>query len=113
VLASRAAVCILKKSAASLLEAAVGGHHRDMSTDLNTLADTLRTQLGSLSNGASVAGSDGSIEVQLTPDAAQALSAALASHHASSESSAEDQEWNAVSERVSEIEGFTGGESGE
>lgn len=109
-----------------------------MSIDLNTLAGELRSQLTNLAGGSSTPGDSSAasadvylevvdtfedpdaenrvrrIALQLSPEAAQALSSALSSTQSGTDSNAgteEDQQWNATTERVSEIEGFTGGDS--
>jgi hypothetical protein len=89
-----------------------------MPTDLKTLAGKLRLQLLDLDVEASaIPNSDsGGIELQLSPTAAQALSQILESSQKPARLGEQDpaeQEWEARSERVSEIEGFTGGEAPE
>jgi hypothetical protein len=86
-----------------------------MSTDLDALAGKLRSQLLDLGVEASATSSGGSggIELQLSSSAGQALSDALGAlpkGQAAADSPA-DQEWEARSERVSEMEGFTGGDA--
>jgi hypothetical protein len=86
-----------------------------MSTDVHALADSLRSQLLELGIEVSATPASGSdaIALQLSPQAAQALSALLASSRKrlGTADSPADQEWEATSERVSEIEGFTGGDA--
>jgi hypothetical protein len=89
-----------------------------MPTDLHTLAGKLRLQLLDLDVEASAIPNNdsGGIELRLSPTAAQALSQILDSSQKPSRLGQEDpaeQEWEARSERVSEIEGFTGGEASE
>jgi hypothetical protein len=88
-----------------------------MPTDLHTLAGKLRLQLLDLDVEASaIPNSDsGGIELRLSPTAAQMLSQILESQKPSrlGEQDPAEQEWEARSERVSEIEGFTGGEASE
>jgi hypothetical protein len=86
-----------------------------MSIDVHALADSLRSQLLDLGIEASAAPTSGSdaIALQLSPQAAQALGALLDSSRKrlSAPDSPADQDWEATSERVSEIEGFTGGDA--
>ena len=88
-----------------------------MSTDLHTLAENLRSQLLDLGVEASATATTGSdsLSVQLSADAAQKLSGLLDSYAKQpapgGQESPADQEWEATSERVSEIEGFTGGDA--
>jgi hypothetical protein len=85
-----------------------------MPTELLASAQTLQAQLLDLGVEASALPNNDSITLQLSPAAAQTLSGLLDSAHKprlGEQETAADQEWEATSERVSEIEGFTGGEA--
>lgn len=82
---------------------------------LDELAQTLNSQLHDLNVTSRVLAHHDpgvlKLELELTPDAAEALSRALA--HAHGELTPAEERWEAVSAAASEIEGFTGGEAAE